>query len=371
MTKPSPAIVADPRDLTPEWLEAALQSAGFDVRVRGLRREPVGTGQMAHNERIFVDYHPSDSDSDSDSASDDASGRVSPPATLVGKFPSPNETSRGAGAAGGYVAEVLFYTELADRLAIRTPTCFYGAISEDRTTFTLLLEDLAPARQGDQIAGASDSQIEAAVVNLAGLHAPLWNHPSLCAIDWVPVGTNAGFGAFLRAATPLFLERYADRLAPEDGETLSAFAECIDRWVETQPEAQTLVHGDYRLDNLLFASDEGGAPVAAVDWQTLSVGSGGRDLAYLLGNSSPPERRRAHEEHMLEVYRRAMAELGAELDPETIRHDYRHGSFQGPFITVLGAIAVGQTERGDAMFMAMAHRCATQIRDLDALKLLA
>lgn len=355
MTQPSPPILSDPRELTPEWIGDALRSAGLDVRVRALRREPVGTGQMAHNERIFIEYEQA------------APGA---PATLVGKFPSPNETSRGAGAAGGYLAEVLFYTELAGSLSIRTPACFYGAIAEDRATFTLLLEDLAPARQGDQISGARDDQIEAAVVNLAGLHAPLWNHPSLREIDWIPVGANAGFGQFLRAATPLFLERYADRLSSEDAGTLRAFAEGVDRWVETQPESQTLVHGDYRLDNLLFASADGGPPVAAVDWQTLSVGSGGRDLAYLLGNSSPPERRRAHEDHMLDVYRRAMAELGAELEPETIRHDYRHGSFQGPFITVLGAIAVGQTERGDDMFMAMAHRCAAQIRDLAALDLL-
>lgn len=356
MKTPDPPILADPRELSPEWLGVALQSIGLDVRVRGLRSEPVGTGQMAHNERIFIDYADAPPDA---------------PASLVGKFPSPHESSRAAGAAGGYLAEVRFYTELAGRLSIRTPACFYGAIAEDQTTFTLLLEDLAPARQGDQIRGASDAQIEAAVVNLAGLHAPLWNHPSLREVDWISVGANAGFGAFLRAATPLFLDRYADRLVIEDAETLAVFAERIDRWVETQPEHETLVHGDYRLDNLLFASEQGGAPVAAVDWQTLSVGSGGRDLAYLLGNSSPPERRRAHEDRMLEVYRRAMAELGAELEPEQLRHAYRHGSFQGPFITVLGAIAVGQTERGDDMFMAMAHRCATQIRDLEALDLIA
>jgi hypothetical protein len=73
---------------------------------------------------------------------------------------------------------------------------------------------------------------------------------------------------------------------------------------------------------------------------------------------------------MLDTYRRSMAELGAPLSVDTVREEYRHGSFQGPFITILGAMAVGQTERGDEMFVAMAHRSATQIRDLDALSLL-
>jgi hypothetical protein len=355
MAPPDPPILAEPRALEPAWLTDVFQSAGFDVCVRAVRSEPIGTGQMAHAERIFIEYKGA------------ASGA---PTTLVGKFPSPHEASRAAGAAGGYRAEVLFYTELADSLSIRTPACYYGAISEDSSTFTLLLEDMAPARQGDQIAGASDEQIEAAVVNLAGLHAPRWNAPSLREIDWIPVGANPTYGQFIRLATPAFLERYAEKLPGEDVEVLQAFAEKVDRWVETQPRNETLVHGDYRLDNLLFGAEEGGVPVAAVDWQTLSVGAGGRDLAYLLGNSSAPDRRRAHEDRMLDTYRRSMAELGAPLSVDTVREEYRHGSFQGPFITILGAMAVGQTERGDEMFVAMAHRSATQIRDLDALSLL-
>jgi hypothetical protein len=74
---------------------------------------------------------------------------------------------------------------------------------------------------------------------------------------------------------------------------------------------------------------------------------------------------------MLEVYRESMAALGVERTPEEVRSDYVYGTFQGPSITMLGALSVGQTDRGDDMFKAMAHRSATQIRDLDALALLA
>jgi hypothetical protein len=356
MTLDRPPIADGPQDLSPQWLEAALRTSGLDVRVAAIRTEPVGTGQMAHNERLFVEYEGEAADA---------------PRTFVAKLPSPDETSRAAGGAGAYRTEVLFYTELAETLAIRTPACFFGAVSEDATRFTLLLEDLAPARQGDQIEGASDAQIESAVVNLAGLHAPRWNDPALGEIDWLTLGASPVMAQFVRGATPAFLERYAERISSADADVLAAFAEGAERWIETQPEDRTLVHGDYRLDNLLFATDEGGLEVAAVDWQTLSVGSGGRDLAYLLGNSSPPDRRRAHEDHMLEVYRRAMSELGAEVTAEQVRHSYRHGCFQGPMVSILGAIAVGRTERGDAMFMAMIERCVAQIRDMDALALLA
>jgi hypothetical protein len=355
MTPPNPRIITDPAELSPEWLTAVLRGTGLDVTVSSLRSEPVGTGQMAHNERIFLEYE------------GDAAGA---PATLVGKFPSPSEESRAAGANGGYRSETLFYTELAENLPIRTPECFYGAISDDHTTFTLLLEDLAPAQQGDQIGGGSDAEIEAAVRNLAGLHAPRWNDPSLAELEWIAQGGSEEFPIYIEMGTPVFIERYKERLSDEAAETLRGFAAGVRRWMEISPKEKTLVHGDYRLDNLMFEKTGQGIRVAAVDWQTLSVGCGGQDLAYLLGNSSPPEQRRNHEMHMLEVYRESMAELGIERSADQVYADYVYGSFQGPSITMLGALFVGQTDRGDEMFMAMADRATTQIRDLNALDLL-
>lgn len=352
---PDPRIVTDAAQLSPEWMTAALRQSGLDVTVRSLRCEPVGTGQMAHNERIFLEYE---------------AGTAEAPTSLVGKFPSPSEESRAAGARGGYRSETLFYTELAESLPIRTPKCFYGAISEDFASFTLLLEDLAPARQGDQIGGGSDAEIEAAVRNLAGLHAPRWNDSSLADLDWTFQGLSTEFALYIELGTPAFIERYRGRLSEEDADTLRSFATGVRRWLEIAPEQKTLVHGDYRLDNLMFETTDAEIRVAAVDWQTLTVGCGGQDLAYLLGNSSPPEQRRDHETHMLEVYREAMAALGVERSADEIYADYVYGSFQGPSITMLGSLAVGQTDRGDEMFMAMAHRATTQIRDLNALDLL-
>ena len=59
------------------------------------------------------------------------------------------------------------------------------------------------------------------------------------------------------------------------------------------------------------------------------------------------------------------------LSADEVRADYVYGTFQGPSITMLGSLAVGQTDRGDDMFMAMAERCCAQIRDLDAFSVLA
>jgi hypothetical protein len=355
-----PAIIDDPKALTADWLSAVLQSAGHDVCVARFRSESVGTGQMAHNERILLEY-------------DGEAGRA--PRSLVGKFPSPSPESRAAGGAGAYKAEVRFYRDLAERLSIRVPKCFYAELSEDGTSFVLLLEDMAPAVQGDQIVGATRAEIEATIVNLAGLHAPLWNDASLERIDWAPLKLDPEFAPIMEAAAPAFIERYKDRLSAQAREVLMGFGQGFRHWAERQPGDRTLVHGDYRLDNQLFAAGESGAaksdPVSTVDWQTISTGSGGRDLAYMLGNACEPDARRAIEADMLELYRREMTRLGVELSPQQVREEYRLGTFQGPFVTMLGALSVGQTDRGDDMFMAMAERCTAQIRELDALSLIA
>jgi aminoglycoside phosphotransferase (APT) family kinase protein len=349
-----PAVVAEAQSLTPEWLTGVLRAAGHDVTVRSFRHRPIGTGQMAHSERIELDYQ--------------GLAPVGAPASVVGKFPSPSPESRASGARGGYRSETRFYTDLAHRLAVRTPRCLYGALGEDESTFTLILEDMAPAVQGDQIAGASAAWIEAAVRNLAGLHAPLWNAPELDRLDWTTGGAGEEFARYIELATPAFLSRYADRLSAEDAELLARFADRAQRWVARRPKDRTLVHGDYRLDNLLFREDPQGLVVTAVDWQTLSVACGGQDLAFLLGNGLEPAARREHEPRLLAAYREALAALGVDRPADAVHADYVYGSLQGPVITVLGALAVGRTERGDAMFMAMARRAAAQVRELGALE---
>ncbi|MEQ8839864.1 MAG: phosphotransferase [Acidimicrobiales bacterium] len=350
----SPAIIDDPAEVTAHWLGRVLARAGHTATIASIHREAVGTGQMAHNERYRFTF---------------AGDQGDAPGSVVVKFPSPAEESRAAGGAGGYRNEVRFYTDLAADLSIVVPHCLYGAVTDDSTSFTLVLEDLAPAKQGDQITGATDEQIMLAVENLAGLHAPRWGDPTLTDIDWLQASGGDAV-AFVELVTPMFIERYRDRLSDRARTVYEAYGARSAAWIEREPTTHTLVHGDYRLDNLMFATAFGGAAVSAVDWQTLGLGCGLRDVAYLLGNSAPPEDRRRHEPEALERYRTAMAALGIDLAADDVLSMYRHGTFQGPFITMLGSIAVGQTDRGDHMFMAMAERSAAQIVDHDALDLL-
>jgi hypothetical protein len=356
-------LVDHPDRITPEWLSQMLAMNGIEASVKQFRHNPVGTGQMADNYRLHLDYG---------SRHDDKPAHA--PETLVVKVSSSNPTSRGAGAAGGYLTEVKFYLDLADTLAIRTPRCYYADISLDHDEFVLVLEDLAPAQQGDQIRGCNPEQAELALTNLAGLHGSSWCDDALDRHDWLSRVTPDVAKLFTNLLTPsteAFVERYHSRLNPDDIVVLRQFAGAAESWLVARPERFVPLHGDYRLDNLMFATASGGAPVAAVDWQTLSIGHPGRDVAYFMGNAMEPELRRSRERELVAAYHDALLGFGVtDYAFEQCFDDYRFGQFQGPLVTVLGAMAVIQTERGDEMFMAMCSRSCQAIRDLDSIGLL-
>jgi aminoglycoside/choline kinase family phosphotransferase len=145
----------------------------------------------------------------------------------------------------------------------------------------------------------------------------------------------------------------------------------IEQWQLARTTPFSVIHGDYRLDNLLFDGATGEATV--VDWQTAAIGPPLRDVAYLLGTSLPSEVRREYEKQLLSEYHDALVSEGiAEYGFEQCWDDYRLGQLQGPMITVLGCIyaAAERSGQADAMFLAMAHRSCAAIRELGSLELI-
>ena len=168
-----------------------------------------------------------------------------------------------------YYREVAFYRELAQRLGDTLPACHFGEYDEAEGWFTLLLEDVLGASQGDQIAGCTVEEARIALRALAHLHAPVLGDPAVGALGWLnepnPLDT-----ALLKQLLPGFLERYRDRIAPAHAEVCERFVPVIDGWSADRRPPLGLVHGDYRLDNLLF----GDGTCKVVDWQTVELGPG-------------------------------------------------------------------------------------------------
>ncbi len=356
------AIASTPEALTADWLTRALR-AGASVpsgaTVVGVEATAVGTGQMCDSLRLRLDW--------------DAEGTVPP--TVIAKLPAADPTSRAtAKSLRNYELEVRFYQELAGALPVRTPQCLYADIDVEDADFILLLEDMAPARQGDQLAGCSPDEAAVAVAELPNLHAPRWGDASLAGIDWLhrdPATSQAFMAELLPVLHEGFRERYADQLDDDVTGALDALFSRLGDHLGGRTGPATIVHGDYRLDNLLFGGLDGGVPVAVVDWQTVSTGPAMNDVAYFLGAGLQPEARAVHEEALVRDYLDRLHVAGVEgYGWDACWEDYRRGTWGGLIMAVAASMLVERTARGDEMFLTMARRHARHALDLDAAALL-
>lgn len=338
------AIPSHPDSMTPEWLTEHLHSAGLLDRgcVTALRWEPIGTGQVGDSVRIHLDY--------------DFPGAG--PATLAGKFPAADPNSRGTAAAFGlYAKEVGFYRELLGHLDVRAPRAIVADIAEDAVEFVLLFEDLGPARGGNQIAGCSAEDARAGIIQAAALHAPSWGHDAILATEWLQPKPEvaAQVQALYPNAQAIFRERYAGVLEPEYMAICEQLAEAGADWFGRDHSPQCLVHGDFRLDNMLFDIKGGAEPIAVLDWQTVALGNGMTDIGYFLGTGIGDALRRAHESELLELYCGEMTRRSVPLNRDAVWDDYVIGALHGVSTAVFSAAYVERTERGDANFLSMAR----------------
>ena len=292
------------------------------------------------------------------------------PPTLVLKIAAGDAQARER-VNRGFEKEVRFYRDLKAHTSVNTPNCWFAAITDDLNSFVLLLDDLAPRVPGRQADGCGFAYARAAVVNLAGLHAPLWGSALL--------EEHAGWLSPMdacRRRIPRRRHGHLDRAirralsrpaCAEDQETLRRSAAAVGPWAALERERSTLIHGDYRLDNLMF--DAAGTSVSAVDWQTTTSGSPTLDVAYFLATSLLPEQRRRHERELVAAYVEALAAYGVAYPLDDALADYRRDVLHGPLITVLGRIyaTAAPTPDADEMFLAMATRSCAAIRELGTL----
>lgn len=348
--------------MTPDELNAAWFGEILDADVRGVSHRPIGDGLVGMNLRVTLDVGAADA------------GEV--PTSLVVKLPSDDPTSRATAIAlHNYVREVRFYSELADTVDIRCPRCHHAEWHADSGDFVLVLEDMAPASQGDQLAGCDPDTAAAVVAELAKLHGPRWGDPTLAELDWIgrpsPTDDEQLCGMW-ELLSPGFLATYDRHLEPAQRAVLDAFAPRLSDWLAARTGPRTVTHGDFRLDNLLLGDGTatGGPRVTAVDWQTPAEGIGPGDLSYFIGAGLLPADRRSTENSLLDVYADGLAAYGVDIDRTTLANDYARQSFAGVVMAVLASQIVGGSERSEAMFAAMATRHLQQAIDLDALDLI-
>jgi Ecdysteroid kinase-like family len=328
------------------------------ARVLGVERHPVGAGQVASCVELVLAIDGADE-----------------PVAIVAKGPSEDPVSLATSKALHlYEREVRFYADVASTVSIRTPRCYHAAYDEATGGFLLLLESLTPVALVDQLKGLSLERAGLALAELAGLHAPHWGTTSMTVTTFsrdAADGDAAGVTELLPALFAAFLDRFGDELTSATRGVVEWLAPRLRTYYAGRPGPKTVQHGDYRTDNLLFDGRSGRVPMATVDWQMVTLGAAGLDVAYLLTTSLDVEDRRHHEHDLLDTYHERLCALGVRgYDRDALFDDYVFHTFQGVTMLVCASIIVERTDRGDAMFLAMIERCAAAVDDHDARRLL-
>lgn len=348
----SDAVLEHPGHLTTDWLTVTLGGEA----VTSFGHERIGTGQMSECHRITVEY----------------AGGATGPSSVVLKVAAADPTSRQTGLAMGlYEREVSFYTEIAPRLSGPVARCHHAAFDAANGTFSLLLDDAAPAEAGDEIRGATMDQAMLVVTELGRVHGPLLGDAGLAASPWLnrqpPVDQD--LLAMLYAG---FEDRYSESMSSEQRDVcqrwVAGFQDHRAAEAERNPP-MGLVHGDFRLDNLLFGRPGAQRPLTIVDWQTVTWGEAMSDLSYFLGCAVPNELRCARWDDLVQTYHRALGP-DCPLSLAEVREGVRRASFMGVTMAIAASMVVERTERGDAMFLTMLERNCRHVVQTNALELL-
>jgi hypothetical protein len=285
---------------------------------------------------------------------------------LVAKLPTDDPGGRLVGRSlDVWARESRFFADIAPRCLARVPVCYYNGADRAADRWALLLEDCGPGQPADQVAGATAAQAEAAVDALADLHRPFHGRPLPFA--WLPGFHRPGFGplqAAMATAVPAFTARFGDHVPSRTLSWLVGFVDQLPDWAAGQgAQPLTLVHADYRLDNLLYAAD---GSVTILDWQTALWGPGAMDLASFLATSLTTADRRTHEGALVDRY---ASGVGAKHDEVEVGYRACLLWWMAIFANNLSRIDPADA-RGTHLFDHMIARTFTAADDWDAGRLL-
>ena len=344
-------------DVSPQWIEECV---GWG-KLKNINLVPMGEGVGMMSTMSIIELEWEDS--------------KDMPSSLVLKLAAENDTNRAVSQQFNlYLKEVSYYKDLAPRTTARSPLVYASEIDEEHNFF-LLMEDVSSYRMGSQVEGATLEECELCVDFLANLHASFWNQ--LSDVEWLPNmsgsdnATNMALGC--EAGWPQ-LQEFFGEFVPDNIEAMR------ERYLAAIPTLQakldqhpkTLIHGDFRMDNMLFGQAPEHDALLVVDFQGPLKGNGIHDVAYLLSHSAKTDVRREHERDLIERYANGLITAGIKhYSVEKAWNDYRVGVLYSWTVAVVIAGTMDPAnDRGFAWMSKMVERNGLAINDLNCLDLL-
>ena len=363
-----PALCDDADAITADWMQRALTAggAGDFPAIRDIAVEDLGSPTHAFG-RLLRCHLTTDG------------GSAAAPATVIVKLPTADPRAfRFARWLGMHERECLYYRRLAPHARIRSPALLYGDF-EDRThRFVLVLEDLRDMDMTPQVDGVAAERARLAVREIAGLHGQFWNavdDPSLSGCSDV---LGPKFRRFMQiaylACLPLVLERFGDSFSAETRRLAEALGPRVGaHFAAVAAGPRTLVHGDYRGENMFFGAGAGvgsaaGDDFAVIDWQGCGWGAGLYDVAYFLATSVVTGDRRRIEREAIAEYHDIVCRLGArDFTFEDCWRSYRQNMLGAFMPCVLGSGGLDlDDQRLRDMVKEGLERALAALEDLDA-----
>jgi len=237
--------------------------------------------------------------------------------TMISKLPTANDGMRHIGNVFGfYRKEHLFYEQVGARVNISIPTAHVNLGNPEQGMYVLLLEDMAPRRCGNQLASCSWSDAVVALGELAKFHAAWWEHPELDSFaEWLP-GPGADYWDMTRQVYTAGLPKLRQNFGYLVSDDVITLAESyLDRWdaaleVGAMRGPHTFIHGDFRLDNMMFDDHEHGTEFTLLDWQLPFRANPMWDVVYFLAGNFEPAWRRRHQAELVRIYHDALMANG-------------------------------------------------------------
>ena len=321
-------------EFTADWFTDLFQEQ-YGAAVLDVSREIIGTGVgfVGEIHRCFLSW--------------DAT-RGDLPTSVIVKVPSKLPLNRSLGEGLQlYEREVIAYEKLASKMGLPMPNVLYSAMDDDPTPwldsvinflfsrlplggvswltvkflelasknpklrrYVLVLEDIADARPPSQVEGGSLDDALISLETLAKFHAHHWmNEESIAVSDriWalnrLPKVSQASYARNREE----FIGRFGELVGDEKMRVIDDTQDRLEDLLE--PLAQdpwTLLHGDYRLDNIMFRPN---GEIVVIDYQLLSKGRPGWDVAYFITTALSADYK-SEEETMLKHYHETLLRAG-------------------------------------------------------------
>ena len=380
-------------EIDADWLTQALREGGVltDERVTDFSHKVIGEGAGFNGEVAILSLQYSQRPADA-------------PESMVLKIPTALKNRVLGQTMGLYEKEIRFYRDLQPTLTLRTPRHYYSAldtfddpdlvlermeglnrmpiwlisilskvasfvIARTPRRYALLIEDLSGYRLGDQMDVCSDEDTRRVLVAMAKFHGQFWDSSTLSAMSWVaPVAVTS------RIIQMMFLQSI-DKYRSANADSLSDRQLTLIAWLKENgialtekmgEEPATLLHGDVRLDNVCFddASDE----VLLFDWQTMTRGPAGMDLAYFLSATVPAEASDSKISELIDFYHDQLGQAGVTISPARLRWQYEIGML-AMFHRILPTLFRDEmdlgAERGPQMMQAWVDKIFSRVEGIE------